>query len=83
VAKALQLSPEKYWQPWQEFMRSQNGEMASKMIGQIAQSIDKPHLSTLRLLDIVIWMQQHGHTFITKKLVDDGKMIRVNYADPI
>ena len=83
VAKALQLSPEKYWQPWQEFMRSRNGEKASKMIGQIAQSLDKPHLSTLRLLDIVIWMQQHGYKFIKKDLVDRGKMIRVNYADPI
>ena len=82
VAKALQLSPEKYWERWQEFMRSRNGEKASKMIEQIAQSLDKPHLSTLRLLDIVIWMQQHGHKFIKKNLVDRGTMIRVNYADP-
>lgn len=83
VARALQLSPEKYWQPWQEFMRSRNGKKASKMIGQIAQSVDKQDLSTLRLLDIVIWMQQHGHKFIKQDLVDRGKMIRVNYADPI
>ena len=82
VAKALQLSPEKYWQPWQEFMRSPNGEKASKIIGQMAQSLDKPHLSTLRLLDIVIWMQQHGHKFIKKDLVDRGTMICVKYADP-
>ena len=82
VAKALQLSPDDYWQPWQEFMWSENGHKATKIVKQMAESLDKPNLSPLRLFDIVIWMQQHGHTFITKKLVDDGKMICVNYADP-
>jgi hypothetical protein len=82
VAKALQISPDHYWEPWQNFMRHEDGEKAVKIIKQIAESLDKPDLSPLRLLDIVIWMQQHGHKFITKDLVDRGLMICVNYADP-
>jgi hypothetical protein len=80
VAKALQLSKDDYWQPWQDFMRSENGHRATRIIKQMAKDLDKPNLSPLRLFDIVIWMQQHGHTFITKKLVDDGKMIHVKYG---
>ena len=83
VAKALGLSPDKYWRPWQKFMQDENGHRATKIVQRMAESLDKPHLSTLRLLDIVIWMQQHGHKFIKQDLVDRGKMIRVNYADPI
>lgn len=75
VAKALQLSPDDYWQPWQRFMSSENGHKATKIVKQMADSLDKPNLSPLRLIDIVIWMQQHGHTFITQKLVDEKEMI--------
>jgi Family of unknown function (DUF6308) len=82
VAKALQLSPDDYWQPWQKFMQREDGIKATKIVRQLAKSLDKPHLSPLRLFDIVIWMQQHGHTFIKQKLVDEEKMIRVNYAKP-
>ena len=82
VAKALQISADHYWEPWQNFMRHEDGEKAVKIIKQIAESLNKPDLSPLRLLDIVIWMQQHGHKFITKDLVDRGVMICVNYADP-
>jgi hypothetical protein len=82
VARALHLSPDNYWQAWQEFMLSANGEKASKTVGMMALSLGKTQLSTLRLLDIVIWMQQHGHKFIKKDFVDRGTMITVNYADP-
>ena len=82
VAKALRITSDHYWEPWQNFMRHEDGEKAVKIIKQIAESLDKPDLSPLRLLDIVIWMQQHGHKFITKDLVDRGVMICVNYADP-
>ena len=82
VAKALQLSPERYWQPWQNFMQHKNGISATKAVKQMAEDLNRPHLSPLRLLDIVVWMQQHGHTYISKKLVSDGKMIPVNYAEP-
>lgn len=82
VSHALQLSPERYWQPWQEFMRSQDGKKASAIVRQMAQRLALPKTSTLRLLDVVIWMQCHGHKFITQKLVNQGKMISVDYADP-
>ena len=82
VARALRLSPDDYWQHWQKFMQSEDGNKAAKMVGQLAKDLDKPLLSPLRLFDIVIWMQQHGHTFITQKLVDKKKMIPVNYKKP-
>jgi len=82
VAKALKLSPHKYWEPWQTFMQSENGKKATKIVTQLAGSLGQGDLSPLRLLDIVIWMQQHGHKFITQELVDRGVMIPVNYADP-
>ena len=82
VANALQLSPDDYWQPWQKFMCSENGHKATKIVKQMADSLDKPNLSPLRLFDIVIWMQQHGYTFITQKLVDEKKMIPVSYEKP-
>lgn len=82
VANALQLSPDDYWQPWQKFMCSENGHKATKIVKEMADSLDKPNLSPLRLFDIVIWMQQHGYTFITQKLVDEKKMIPVSYEKP-
>ncbi len=82
VANALQLSPDDYWQPWQKYMCSENGQKATKIVKQMADSLDKPSLSPLRLFDIVIWMQRHGHTFITQKLVDEKKMIPVSYEKP-
>lgn len=82
VAKALQLSPDDYWQPWQKFMQRKDGIKATEIVRQLAKGLDKPNLSPLRLFDIVIWMQQHGHTFIKQKLVDEEKMIPVNYATP-
>ncbi len=82
VARALRLSPDDYWQHWQQFMQREDGNKATKIVGQLAKDLDKPHLSPLRLFDIVIWMQQHGHTYITQKLVDEKKMIPVSYAKP-
>jgi len=82
VAKALQLSPQTYWLPWQTFMRSEDGRQATVIVMQLAESIGRPDLSPLRIFDIVVWMRQHGHKFITKQLVSEGKMICVNYADP-
>lgn len=82
VAKALQLSPDDYWQPWQKFMQRKDGIKATEIVRQLAKGLNKPNLSPLRLFDIVIWMQQHGHTFIKQKLVDEEKMTPVNYATP-
>ena len=83
VAKALQLSQDRYWQPWQDFMRDEDGKKAKRIVTELAQELGKQDLSTLRLLDIVIWMQQHGHKFITQKLVQEGSMVPVNYAAPL
>jgi len=82
VSAALQISPNSYWKPWQQFMQSKDGNKAARTVTEMAASLNKSHLSPLRLLDIVIWMRQHGHKSITKTLVDEGKMIGVKYADP-
>ena len=82
VAKALKLSPHRYWVPWQTFMRREDGKKAKQIAAKMATDLGRPDLSTLRILDIVIWMQQHGHKSITSDLVREGKMIRVNYAEP-
>jgi hypothetical protein len=80
VARALKLAPNRYWKPWQKFMRSENGTKAGEIVKQMAADLGKPELSTLRLLDVVVWMQQHGHKSITQELVNEGTMINVNYA---
>lgn len=82
VAKALNIHRGGYWQPWQDYMRSEDGKTAAYLVNEMAVELDVPHLSTLRLLDVVIWMQQHGHKFISKKLVESEIMIPVNYATP-
>ena len=81
-AKALQLSPKRYWEPWQTYMRSEDGKKAKQIAMSMAKDLGKPNLSPLRILDVVIWMQQHGHKSITCDLVENGTMIRVNYAEP-
>lgn len=82
VARSLKLFPANYWQPWQDFIRSESGEEATRIVIGLAKSIGKESLSPLRLLDVVVWMHQHGHKFITNKLVAEGKMIHVNYHTP-
>jgi hypothetical protein len=82
VAKALKLSPQRYWVPWQTFMRSEDGQKAKQIAAKMATDLGRPDLSTLRILDVAIWMQRHGHKSITSDLVREGKMIRVNYAEP-
>ena len=82
VARALKLTPDCYWEPWQKFMRSKNGIYAEEIVREMARDLGKSELSTLRLLDIVVWMYEHGHKAITQKLIDEEKMICVNYADP-
>jgi hypothetical protein len=63
-------------------MRGEDGKKAKQIAAKMATDLGRPDLSTLRILDIVIWMQQHGHKSITSDLVREGKMIRVNYAEP-
>jgi len=82
VAKALQISPKRYWAPWQTYIRSEDGKRSKQIAVTMAKNLGKPNLSPLRILDVVIWMQQHGHKSITSDLVREGKMIRVNYAKP-
>ena len=79
VAKALQLSPNRYWVPWQTYIRSEDGKKAKQIAMSMAKDLGKPNLSPLRILDVVVWMQQHGHKSITCDLVREGKMIHVNY----
>ena len=60
-------------------MRSGDGKKAKQIAMSMAKDLGKPNLSPLRILDVVVWMQQHGHKSITCDLVREGKMIHVNY----
>lgn len=82
VATALNLSPDNYWGPWQQFMQSHEGMSCAKQLRLFADNLGLSVVSDLRLFDVVVWMYQHGHTFITQEKVDAGSMIAVRYAKP-
>ena len=82
VAVALNLSPDNYWGPWQQFMRSKESALCTTQLRLFADDLGLSMVSDLRLFDVVVWMYQHGHTFITKDKVDAGVMIPVSYATP-
>ena len=82
VAKALDLKPDFYWEPWQKFMKSNEGRKCVQSVRSIAENLKILGVSDLRLLDIIVWMREHGHKFITQDLVDNDSMKKVSYAHP-
>ena len=80
VAKALGLSKFEYWKPWQEFMRSPEGHRCSRVVLDLAGELGIEGVSVLRLFDVIVWMRQHGHRYITSSAVDEGYMVEVTYA---
>jgi hypothetical protein len=83
VSKALGISANTYWAPWQEFMRSSQGEYCSRVVQSYADDLGIKGVSVLRLFDVIIWMREHGHMYITERDVDRKSMIPVSYADPV
>jgi hypothetical protein len=83
VSKALGISANTYWTPWQEFMRSSQGEYYSRVVQSYADDLHIEGVSVLRLFDVIIWMREHGHRYITQAAVDRESMIPVSYADPV
>jgi hypothetical protein len=79
VAAFLGFSKEDYWNPWHEFMQSPEGHWCGNQVSQLAAKLGIHNISHLRLLDVVIWMKQHGHKQIDPELVRQGKMKAVNY----
>jgi hypothetical protein len=82
VARALGISKDNYWAPWQEFICSDDGARCTKIVEQMATRNAITGIPVLRLFDVVVWMRQHGYKAITPKLVEDKKMINVTYASP-
>ena len=82
VAGALGIPDNRYWKPWQDFMRSDSGKAAVEIVRAIATELGIAGVSDLRLLDIIIWMQAHGHKSIGSRAVANRSMIPVTYADP-
>ena len=83
VAAALSISESSYWQPWQKFMQSPQGRECAAEVLDIAKRNSITGVSALRLLDVVIWMRQHGHKSIKSEYLGPyGSMIAVSYADP-
>ena len=79
VAAFLGFSKQDYWNPWREFMQSPEGIWCGNRVSELANDLDILNISHLRLLDVVIWMKQHGHKQIDPELVRQGKMKAVNY----
>jgi hypothetical protein len=82
VARALKITEKDYWLPWQKFLRSENGERCIEKARGFAAELPIVGVSDLRLLDVIIWMRVHGHTFITKDRVNAGSMKAVSYSAP-
>jgi hypothetical protein len=79
VAAYLGFSKEDYWNPWREFMQSAEGIGCGKRVSELVANLGIHNISHLRLLDVVVWMKQHGHKQIDPELVRQGKMKAVNY----
>ena len=79
VAAYLGFSKEDYWNPWRKFMQSPDGIGCRNRVSELATNLGINNISHLRLLDVVIWMKQHGHKWIDPELVRQGKMKAVNY----
>jgi hypothetical protein len=79
VAAYLGFSKEDYWNPWRKFMQSPDGIGCGNRVSELATNLGINNISHLRLLDVVIWMKQHGHKWIDPELVRQGKMKAVNY----
>jgi len=82
VAEALSISKFEYWKPWQEFMRSPEGHRCSQLVLDLAGELGIEGVSVLRLFDVIVWMRQHGHRYITSNAVGEGYMVEVTYASP-
>lgn len=82
VGNSLGITDNRYWVRWQTFMRSDRGAASISIVRDMAQELGIRGVSDLRLLDVIIWMQAHGYSFITQKAVVDTSMIAVTYANP-
>ena len=82
VAHALKITEKDYWLPWQKFLRSENGESCIEKARGFAAELQIEGVSDLSLLDVIVWMREHGHTFITKDRVKAKSMKAVSYATP-
>jgi hypothetical protein len=60
-------------------MQSPEGIGCGNRVSELATNLGIHDISHLRLLDVVIWMKQYGHTQIDPELVKQGKMKDVSY----
>ncbi len=64
VSAALGIGRRDDWQLWQTFLRSPEAEPAKDAVQQLHHEVPRSeHLSTLRTLDIIIWIRVHGYKF--------------------
>lgn len=54
------------WLRWWEAFQGENGQKFGQTLGIIRTASGQPHLSLLRILDIVLWMDGHGGKKIRK-----------------
>lgn len=55
----------RWWQPWQDLLRGDTGlelvECAEHVRARASEEVDVADLSTLRIIDIVVWMSEKEH----------------------
>jgi hypothetical protein len=67
VSAALGIGRSDDWQLWQTFLRSDKAEPSKAAVQQLHnETSGSEHLSTLRTLDIIIWMRVHGYKSVQR-----------------
>lgn len=74
VAESLCFGSVDYWALMQSVLR--DGALRDRVFG-VAREAGGAHLSTLRTIDIVVWMRQHGYASL------DDAMAIVDYNAPL
>lgn len=70
VAAALNAPATGYWAYWHDQLSGPDGEALRDAAESVGAQVEATDLSVLRLLDIVIWMRQHGWKDMPELLAD-------------
>lgn len=62
VIRGILPAPGEYWSGWRESLTGESGEMLREACESLRREAEvSDRISTLRLLDVVIWMRVHGY----------------------
>jgi hypothetical protein len=72
AAQTTRTDSKDYWQDWFDAFQGEEGRDLAGQLGRIREQSGQDHLSLLRVLDIVLWMDG-THEADTSERVDDGE----------